>query len=165
MFCFRFSSRIGRAATAYALLFVLAACGGGGGSSSDGSNGVSTDGVDTPAVAEGLSDLKISQDNELRSVNSLTVEVQMISEQSFLSICPAPDGELIVDRFDYGDCLYRSSLDSGVKDLSVEVPNHERLVAIVWFFDAAREPLVRRWRRNPEAGYVDAVIWRIRESG
>jgi hypothetical protein len=146
---------------------VLAACGGGGGGSSSespgGSSSTTAAGVEE---ARNLENLQINQAYELRSVSELSVEMQMSSDRSFVSICPEPLEAMDIDSFDYSGCMIRSSLNASTRVLSLTLPNHiDRLVAIVWFYENGKAPLIQRWRRQPEGGYASGSIWRINENG
>jgi len=148
---------------------VLTACGGGGGSgdSSSGSPGGSA----TATIAEvdearSLADLEIDQVYELRSISELSVEIQMSSERSFVSICPDPGEALDINSFDYAGCMIRSPLDATTSVFSIPLPNHiDRLVAIAWFYENDKAPLIKRWQLQPNAGYASGPIWRINENG
>jgi hypothetical protein len=139
----------------------LAACGGGG--SSGGSEPSTTA---QPDVVRNLANLEIEQSYELRSINELSVEIQMSSDRSFLSICPAPHEAMDVNSFDYAGCMVRSSLDATTRVFNLSLPNHvDQLIAIVWFYENGKTPLIERWQRQTNAGYASGPIWRIDENG
>jgi hypothetical protein len=161
------NSKLKSARPASALLvacsLVLAACGGGGEGSSNGSAPNTTAEGDE---VRNLANLKIEQAYELRSITELSVEIQMSSDRSFLSICPAPDEPMDVNSFDYDGCMVRSSLDATTRFFDVNLPNHvDQLVAIVWFYENGKTPLIQRWQRQANAGYASGPIWRINEGG
>jgi hypothetical protein len=147
-----------------ATTLALVACGGGG------SSGSSSDNASTPSggvdTVQNLADLKIKQTNELRAVNELSVEIQMTADRSFLSICPDPGEEMAVNSLDYDGCMIRSPLDASTSNFTVALPNHvDRLVAIVWFYETDKAPMIQRWQRDPGMGYATGTIWRIDEAG
>jgi hypothetical protein len=159
------NSKLKSARPATALLLasslVLAACGGGG---SSGGSASSTGAP--PDEVRNLANLEIEQDYELRSINELSVEIQMSSDRSFVSICPAPDEAMDVNTFDYAGCMVRSSLDATTRIFGVTLPNHvDQLVAIVWFYENGKTPLIQRWQRQAKAGYASGPLWRINEDG
>jgi len=147
---------------------VLAACGGGGGegdSPAAPGGSVSTTATETDN-ARSLADLDIDQAYELRSSGELRVETQMSSDRSFISICPDPGNTMDVNSYDYAGCMTRSSLDATARVFSITLPNHiDRLVAIVWFYENGKTPLIQRWSRQPSTGYASGPIWRISEGG
>lgn len=151
-------------ATALLLLassLLLAACGGGGGGSSSGSASSTTA---QPDEVRNLANLEIESANELKSISELNVEIQMSSERSFLSICPAPEETIEVNSFDYAGCMVRSSLDATTRVFDLNLPNHvDQLVAIVWFYENGKTPLIERWQRQANDGYASSPIWRINE--
>ena len=150
----------------FLLLLVLSitACGGGSSGSSNESSTVSNDATDTnPVDGTGL---KINPDNALRSLEDLTIEVQVDAVRSYLSICPDPGGELNVNTLNYDLCMVRASLDSNLKVIDLPLPNHvDRLVAIVWFYEDDKAPLISTWQRNAEHFSVSGSIWRINQDG
>ena len=147
-------------------LLTLTACGGG-------SSGSAGDSPSAPAGEAGngqtpvdQAELRISPDNDLRALTDLSIEIQMSTQRSFVSICPHPGGELAVASFDYDACMVRASLDSNLKLIDLPLPNHvDRLVAIVWYYEVNREPLVRTWQRDAGGGPLSGSIWRINEAG
>jgi len=146
------------------LALSVTACGGGSSGSSNESSSVSNGSTETSAVAD--TGLKINPANALRSVDDLTVEIRVNAVRSFLSICPDPGGELNVSTLNYDLCMVRASLDSNVKVIDLPLPNHvDRLVAIVWFYEDDKAPLISTWQRNAEHFSVSGSIWRISQDG
>ncbi len=146
-----------------AVFITLASCGGGGGSDDVSSNGGS--GVNQ-AVQRNLDELSVHQDNELLTVAELNVEVQINADRSFLSICGDPGGELDVNTVDYEQCILRAPIDNNYKTFKIMLPNHmDRLVAIVWFYETGKQPLVQRWQRIDAAGVPIDSIWHVSENG
>jgi hypothetical protein len=158
MTIFKRSMSMSRNAFLLLLLLSLTACGG----SSGGSDESST--VNSNAASQ--AELKINPDNTLRSLENLTVEIQVDAARSFLSICPDPGGELDVSTLNYDLCMVRASLDSSSKVIDLPLPNHvDRLVAIVWFYEGDKAPLISTWQRNAEHFSVSGSIWRINQDG
>jgi len=150
------------------ILLSLAACGGGGGSSgqTDASSEALQDGTGGGQSATTRPELKISPDNELRALVDLSIEIQTSTERSFVSICPHPGVELAVTSFDYDTCMVRASLESGLRVIELPLPNHvDRLVAIVWYYETSRNPLIRTWQRETGNVTASGSIWRINEAG
>ena len=148
-------------------ILTLAGCGGGeGGGSGDSSTGANTatanSGVD---AAQDMQDLVIARTNELAAVNELNTEVRTIADRSYLSVCPDQGAEIDVSSLDYDSCLLRSPLDAGTRTFTLSLPNHvDRLVAIVWFYEAGKQPLIQRWQRNSGGGVATATYWQITET-
>jgi hypothetical protein len=148
-------------------MLTLAGCGGAdGGGSGDSSTGASTVTADSGVdAAQGMQDLVIARSNELAAVTELNTEVQMIADRSYLSVCPDSGGEIAVTSLDYDSCLLRSPLDAGTRTFTLSLPNHvDRLVAIIWFYEAGKQPLIQRWQRNGGGGVATAAYWRILET-
>ena len=153
-------------------LLALTACGGGSSGSSTeeaspGSGGSSGGGnAGGGNTAQVPTELKIDRDNELRNVNDLSITVEMTASKSFLSICPDPGGKTDVSSFDYGSCMIRSPLDMDLMTFTLPLPNHlDRLVAIVWYYEPGKEPLVKRWKRASGTTGASGSIWSISEAG
>ena len=158
MTIFKRTTSMSRKAFLLLLVLSITACGG----SSGGSDGSSTVNSNTVGQAE----LKINPDNTLRSLEDLTIEIQVDDARSFLSICPDPGGELNVNTLNYDLCMVRASLDSDLKVIDLPLPNHvDRLVAIVWFYEDDKAPLISTWQRNAEHFSVSGSIWRINQDG
>ena len=148
------------------LLFGLGGCGGGGGS--DEPSGAVAETVSNnadPVAAADLQQLRIDPSNELRLTQTLQLSVEMTSARAYLSVCPDPGASLSVATMDYGQCILRVPLRAGFESLAFDLPNHvDALVAVIWFYENGREPLLRRWQRGPgKGGSIDA-IWQIREA-
>jgi len=141
-------------------LFV-AGCGGGGeGGGNDASSNNSSGTIQGPP--QSLDELRIPRDNELSTVAELNVEVQINANKSFLSICDIPGEELDADTVNYEKCILRTPIDNNLNTFKITLPNHiDSLVAIVWFYEAGRQPLVQRWQRTVAAGLPIDSIWRI----
>jgi hypothetical protein len=146
------------------LILSISACGGGSSGSSNESSTVSNEATDTSSVTG--SELRINPDNVMRSLEDLTIEVQVNAARSFLSICPDPGGELDVNTLNYDLCMVRAPLDSNLKVIDLPLPNHvDHLVAIVWFYEGDKTPLINTWQRNAEHFSVSGSIWRINQDG
>lgn len=158
MTIFKRTTSMSRKAFLLLLVLSITACGG----SSGGSDESST----VNSNAAGQAELKINPGNTLRSLEDLTIEIQVDAARSFLSICPDPDGELNVNTLNYDLCMVRASLDSNLKVIDLPLPNHvDRLVAIVWFYEDDKAPLISTWQRNAEHFSVSGSIWRINQDG
>jgi hypothetical protein len=151
--------------TTFKTLFLLAVfiavpgCGGGGAGSDAPSN------ADSP-VGQGpqrnLEDLKIAEGNELLNVAELSVEVQVNAGRSFLSICTDPGGELDVNTINYDQCLLRAPLDNNLQVFKLTLPNHvDKLVAIVWFYETGKQPLLQHWQRTGATGVAIDTVWTV----
>jgi hypothetical protein len=146
------------------LVLSITACGGGSSGSSNESSTVSDNVTATSPVAE--TSLRINPDNTLRSIEDLTIQAQVDAARSYLSICPDPGGELDVSTLNYDLCMVRTALDSNLKVIDLALPNHvDRLVAIVWFYEDGKAPLISTWQRNTEHFSVSGSIWRINQDG
>lgn len=147
-------------------LLALTACGGGSSGSSteeapSGSGGNSGNANTTQIPTE----LKINRNNELRNVSDLSITIKMTASRSFLSICPDPGGKTDVSSFDYASCMIRSPLDMSLTSFTLPLPNHvDRLVAIVWYYEPGKKPLVTRWKRDSATTGASGSIWRIRQA-
>ncbi len=109
-----------------------------------------------------LTDLTINAHNELLSVSQLHIEVQINANRSFLSICSNLPKVLDLNRIDYDKCMLRAPLDNSLKTFSLTLPNHiHELVAIVWFYDTNKAPIVERWLRNDTTRTNIPSIWSI----
>jgi len=105
-------------------------------------------------------------ENELSTVDELNVEVQINADRSFLSICGDPGEELDVNTVDYEQCILRAPIDNNLNAFKIKLPNHvDSLVAIVWFYETGKQPLVQRWQRIDAAGVPIDGIWRVSENG
>ena len=59
-----------------------------------------------------------------------------------------------------------TAADGRCRQLSVDVANHtDALVAIIWFYETGRDPLVYRWQRDADKGAPLTAVWRIEEPG
>jgi hypothetical protein len=140
----------------------LASCGGGGGGEAASPSNVTGNGN----PEQKLEDLYIDQTNELTAMAELNVLVQMKSARSFLSICPEPAGGIDVNNLNYDSCIIRAPLDDNPTAFKLMLPNHiDKLVAIVWFYQAGKQPLVAEWQRSTAAGSALDNIWQIGETG
>ena len=158
MTIFKRTTSMSRKAFLLLLVLSITACGGSSGGSDESSR--------VNSNAAGQAELKINPDNTLRSIEDLTIEIQVDDARSFLSICPDPGGELNVNTLNYDLCMVRASLDSDLKVIDLPLPNHvDRLVAIVWFYEDDKAPLISTWQRNAEHFSVSGSIWRINQDG
>lgn len=162
------------------LLWFLTGCGGGGGGSSDDGAEV-TSGETTPTAPSQttptvtsepppplpespITELRVTKENDLRVNQLLDVAVEMSSSRSYLSICPDTGMAIDTASMSYDQCIARRPLTAGVENLSVDVANHiDALVAIIWFYEAEREPLVYRWQRDASKGAPLVATWQIAE--
>jgi len=145
------------------VFITVASCGGGGGSNDVSSNGGS--GV-SQAPQRNLDELYVLQENELAAVVELNVEVQINADRSFLSICGDPGEELNVNTIDYDHCILRAPIDNNLSRFKIMLPNHiDSMVAIVWFYEPDKQPIVQRWQRSSVAGAAIDVIWHVSENG
>ena len=144
-----------------AVFIFVSGCGGGGGSEgNDASSNNSSGTIQDPP--QSLDELRIPRENVLSTVAELNVEVQINASKSFLSICDIPGEELDVDRVSYESCILRTPIDNNLNRFKLTLPNHiDSLVAIVWFYETGRQPLVRRWQRIEAAGLPIDSIWRV----
>ena len=143
----------------------LASCGGGGGDA--GSPAASPSSIDNNvSVERKLEDLYVASTNELTAVSELNVLVQMKSTRSFLSICPESADGIDVNNLNYDSCIIRAALDDNPTAFKLMLPNHiDKLVAIVWFYQDGKQPLVAEWQRSTAAGSSLDTIWQISEAG
>ncbi len=144
-----------------AVFIFVSGCGGGGGSNDSSPNNSSGTIQDPP---QSLDELRIPRENELSAVSELNVEVQINASKSFLSICDIPGEELDVDTVNYESCVLRTPIDNNLNAFKIILPNHiDSLVAIVWFYETGRQPLVQRWQRIRAAGLPIDSIWRVHD--
>ena len=142
-----------------AVFISVSGCGGGGGSNDASSNNSSGIIQDPP---QNLDELRIPRENELSTVSELKVEVQINASKSFLSICDFPGEEFDVDTVNYESCVLRTPIDNNLNAFKIILPNHiDNLVAIVWFYETGRQPLVQRWQRIDAMGLPIDSIWRV----
>ena len=148
-----------------AILTAVVGCGGGSGSGSGGNDASSNNSSGTiQGPPQSLDELRISKKNELSTVAELNVEVQINASKSFLSICDIPGGDLDVDTVNYERCILRTPIDNSLNAFKITLPNHiDSLVAIVWFYETGRQPLVQRWQRIVAAGLPIDSIWRVHD--
>jgi len=145
-----------------AISMTLTSCGGGGGGEAGSPSNVTGNGN----PERKLEDLYIDQTNELTAIAELNVLVQMESTRSFLSICPEPAGGIDVNNLNYDSCIIRAPLDDNPTAFKLMLPNHiDKLVAIVWFYQAGKQPLVAEWQRSTAAGSSLDNVWQIGETG
>ena len=145
-----------------AISMTLTSCGGGGGGEAASPSNVTGNGN----PERKLEDLYIDQTNELTAMAELNVLVEMESTRSFLSICPEPAGGIDVNNLNYDSCIIRAPLDDNPTAFKLMLPNHiDKLVAIVWFYQAGKQPLVAEWQRSTAAGSALDNIWQISEAG
>jgi len=146
-------------------MVTLTSCGGGGAGSEAGSSAANSSNIAGDVnAARNLDDLYIDQTNELATITELNIEVRVNTASSFLSVCPEPSAEINVNTFNYDKCMIRASLDNNPRAFKLKLPNHiENLVAIVWFYDVTRQPLVNRWSRSTEKGVAIDSVWQINE--
>jgi len=144
----------------------LASCGGGGGGEAAPSAASSSNVISNVNPERKLKDLYIDPSNELTALTELSVLVQMKTTRSFLSICPESAVGIDVNNLDYDSCIIRAPLDDNPTALKLMLPNHiDNLVAIVWFYQAGKQPLVTEWQRSTAAGTALDNIWQITEAG
>jgi len=143
----------------------VASCGGGSGGGGGGSDVTSSSSSGTvQSPPQSLAELRIPRENELSAVTELSVEVQINTSKSYLSICDIPGEELDVNKVNYEKCILRTPIDNNFNTFKLALPNHiDSLVAIVWFYEASRQPLVQRWHRVDAAGLPIDTIWRVHE--
>ena len=150
-----------------AMFVMLSACGSGsgsGGGGGGGGGGVSKSVDNKPVQTNDLAYLNAAQDNELVSVTELDIEVLVNAGRSFLSICDGLAEEFNVNTLDYDRCILRTPLDDSFKTFTLKLPNHvDKLVAIVWFYEAGKPPLVKHWQRTTPEIVMDAT-WRVSEN-
>ena len=146
-----------------AVFIFVSGCGGGGGSEgNDASSNNSSGTIQDPP--QSLDELRIPRENVLSTVAELNVEVQINASKSFLSICDIPGEELDVDTVNYESCVLRTPIDNNLNAFKIILPNHiDSLVAIVWFYETGRQPLVQRWQRILAAGLPIDSIWRVHD--
>jgi len=148
--------------TTFILIAVLISVGGCGGGDNDDSSNYSSGPIQGPP--QSLDELRISRENVLSTLAELNVEVQINASKSFLSICDIPGEEIDVDRVNYEKCILRTPIDNNLNTFKITLPNHiDSLVAIVWFYETGRQPLVQRWQRIDAAGLPIHSIWRVHD--
>jgi len=148
-----------------AVFLFVAGCGGGGGGEGGGNDASSNNSSGTiQGPPQSLDELRIPRDNELSTVAELNVEVQINASKSFLSICNIPGDELDADTVNYERCILRTPIDNNLNTFKIILPNHiDSLVAIIWFYENGRQPLVQRWQRIEAVGLPIDSIWRVHD--
>lgn len=141
-------------------IVTLASCGGGGGSEAGSPSATSSVNPE-----RSLENLYIDQTNELATIAELNIEVQVSATSAYLSICPELSSEIDVGTYNYDKCIIRAPLDGNLKVFKLSLPNHiDNLVAIVWFYEVGKQPLVTRWQRPGVKGDAIDSIWQINET-
>ncbi len=149
----------------------LTGCGGQGDSADTSSNGGTNVAEDSDtgadeSVRQNLDNLHVDQDNELVNANELEVVVQVNGDRSFLTICAAENYQSGGDQIDFENCILRAPLDDALSSFKLTLPNHiDSLVAIVWFYEADKQPLVRKWKRSKNGSVSIEGIWRVADYG
>ncbi len=69
-------------------------------------------------------------------------------------------------QIDFENCILRAPLDDALSSFKLTLPNHiDSLVAIVWFYEADKQPLVRKWKRSKNGSVSIEGIWRVADYG
>jgi len=144
----------------------LVSCGGGGGGETASPAGNSSNVDSSVNAAKSLDDLYIDQTNELAIIAELNIEVRVSAARSFLSVCPESAAGIDVSTYNYDKCMIRAPLEGNLKSFKLSLPNHiDNLVAIVWFYEVGKQPLVTGWQRPSVKGDAIDSIWQISETG
>ncbi len=122
---------------------LLVNCGGGS------TAGVSSTTAVPDTTLPQTSGMDIAYTYNLSSASELDIEIQSTATRSFLSVCEGSSETLDVHTFDYGQCMLRAPIKQLSSKFNLTLPNHiNKLIAILWFYDPNKTPLVYRWQRS-----------------
>lgn len=108
-----------------------------------------------------INSLSIEPSNNLESIYELTIDATPLitkGERAYLSICDVDVTTTNVLSMNYDNCLLRSPVNENTDTFSLSLPNHiDKLVAIAWFYDLTKEPLIVQWDKSLARG----VVWAL----
>ncbi len=108
------------------------------------------------------SGMNIASSYNLSSASALDIEIQSTATRGFLSVCEDSSATLDVHTFDYGQCMLRAPVKQLSSKFNLTLPNHvNSLIAILWFYDSNKTPLVYRWQRSNLHGEPPNQSWLI----
>ena len=136
----------------------LCACG----PAKDGEDETSPASAPSPSAPEpAINSLSIEPSNNLESIYKLTIDATPLipeGERAYLSICDVDVTTTNVLSMNYDNCLLRSPVNKNTDTFSLSLPNHiNKLVAIAWFYDLTKEPLIVQWDKSLTVGMVWAL--------
>lgn len=136
----------------------LCACGPAG----DGEDDANPASAPSPSAPEpDINSLSIERSNNLESIYELTIDATPLipeGERAYLSICDVDVTTTNVLSMNYDNCLLRSPINENTDTFALSLPNHiNKLVAIAWFYDLTKEPLVVQWDKSLAGGMVWAL--------
>jgi len=116
----------------------------------------------TPSTPEPtMNSLSIEPSNNLESIYELTIDATPLipqGERAYLSICDVDVTTTNVLSMNYDNCLLRSPVNKNIDTFSLSLPNHiNKLVAIAWFYDLTKEPLIVQWDKS----LADSMVWKL----
>jgi len=123
-----------------------------------------TNPVSTPspsATEPAINSLSIEPSNNLESTYELIIDATPLipeGERAYLSICDVDVTTTNVLSMNYDNCLLRSPINENTDTFSLSLPNHiDKLVAIAWFYDLTKEPLIVQWDKS----LAEGVVWAL----
>ncbi len=136
----------------------LCACG----AAKDGEDEATPVSAPSPSAPEPtINSLSIEPSNNLESIYELTIDATPLipeGERAYLSICDVDVTTTNVLSMNYDNCLLRSPVNENTDTFSLSLPNHiDKLVAIAWFYDLTKEPLIVQWDKSLAGGMVWAL--------
>lgn len=116
----------------------------------------------TPGTPEpAINSLSIEPSNNLESIYKLTIDATPLipeGERAYLSICDVDATTTNVLSMNYDNCLLRSPVNENTDTFSLSLPNHiNKLVAIAWFYDLTKEPLIVQWDKS----FAEGMVWSL----
>ncbi len=119
----------------------------------------STPSPDTPEPE--INSLPITPNNNLESTYELTIDASTLipeGERAYLSVCDVDITTTNILSMNYDNCLLRSPVNENTDTFSLSLPNHiNKLVAVVWFYDLTKEPLIIQWDKS----LAEDMVWEL----
>ncbi len=147
-----------KTALLFSAITFLCACG----PAKDGEDEASQASTPSPSEPEPtINSLSIEPSNNLESIYELTIDATPLTpegKRAYLSICDVDITTKNVLSMNYDNCLLRSPVNENTDTFSLSLPNHiDKLVAIAWFYDLTKEPLIVQWDKSLAKGMVWAL--------
>ncbi|TDM52107.1 hypothetical protein [Aliivibrio fischeri] len=144
-------NKMGRICLILGLMILIAACN--SDSSGSGDSTYSGGSSSTPSV-QSVMDLEISAENNLDSVYSVDVDIDISSistKRAFVSICNNSDAKGDLSKLDFDMCFVKGNLEQGIGEFDLRVANHnDELITIIWVMEKDREPLTYTFSHNKQ---------------
>lgn len=108
-----------------------------------------------------IKDIQIDRSNDLRSTYHLNIDIDIskrTQERTYISICSDMNSVETPTHIDYKDCFFKSSIVNGMRSTQLRLPLHiTRLVAILWFFEENKPPVMIHYSPN----MTSEKVWKI----